>query len=305
MDDGPQLACVNTESLHTTKNKPLEVDESSEFSGYPIMNCKEAWEIELACRKVMDNGPQLAHVDTGCVHAPKIRNEVGINANVFMMIWWLVGQEQRILLELQNMSVPTRPSFVQQCVPSSSLLGVKRNRSEDLPPPPHKIQHLQQPPQHIEDQQLLVQQLQGQQLLQHTGLQGQQPIHQQPQQRMFPAQQFSEQIQISMHPPALNPMTPLWCELCQVVCTGLDNLRQHQQGKKHKFKASGCFDGEESNMSIHSGVIWCPECQIPCMNGFSLAQHRRGKKHLLCMLELNGCKDEPQDQNGGETSSCK
>ncbi|KAK1307405.1 hypothetical protein QJS10_CPA10g02052 [Acorus calamus] len=245
------------------QNKPLEVDESSEFSGYPIMSCEEAWEIELACRKVMDNGPQLAHVDTGCVHAPK------------------------------------------QCVPSSSLLGVKRNRSEDLPPPSHKIQHLQQPSQHIKDQQLSVQQLRGQQSLQHTGFQGQQPIHQQPQQRMFPAQQFSEQIQISMHPPALNPMTPLWCELCQVVCTGPDNLRQHQQGKKHKFKVSGCFDGEERNMSIHSGVIWCPECQIQCMNGFSLAQHRRGKKHLLRMLELTGCKDEPQDENGGETSNCK
>ncbi|KAK1273906.1 hypothetical protein QJS04_geneDACA007928 [Acorus gramineus] len=189
MDDGPQLAHVNTGSLDTTKNKPLNVDESSEFLGYPVMNCEEAWGIELSCRKMIDSGPHLAHVDTGSMHAPK-------------------------------------------CVPSSSLLGVKRNTSEDLPPSPLKIQHRQQPPQYIQGQH---------QSPKHVGLQGQQAIQQPPQQRVFQAQKFSEQVQISMHPPASDLMNPLWCELCEVVCSSPDNLKQHQQGKKHKIKQSQPF----------------------------------------------------------------
>lgn len=76
-----------------------------------------------------------------------------------------------------------------------------------------------------------------------------------------------------------NETDNLFCEACQVQCSGAFNLKQHVEGRKHKGKMEELehirkYGGEKANQ-----LQWCELCNISCMNESLLEQHLQGARH--------------------------
>ncbi|KAJ4961634.1 hypothetical protein NE237_021544 [Protea cynaroides] len=78
----------------------------------------------------------------------------------------------------------------------------------------------------------------------------------------------------------------LICEVCQVPCSGLFNLKQHLKGSKHKAKLQELEDCQNSGTE----PLWCELCEVPCMNWECWQQHLTGKKHLAHLQAIEDAK---------------
>ncbi|XP_059444531.1 uncharacterized protein LOC132176365 [Corylus avellana] len=87
-----------------------------------------------------------------------------------------------------------------------------------------------------------------------------------------------------------NEADNLFCEVCQVHCSGAFSLKQHVEGRKHKGKIEELehirkYGGEKANQ-----LQWCELCNISCMNETLLEQHLQGARHREKLQELESGK---------------
>ncbi|XP_077223773.1 uncharacterized protein LOC143857230 isoform X2 [Tasmannia lanceolata] len=127
-----------------------------------------------------------------------------------------------------------------------------------------------------------------------------------------PGNAISVRLQQSRNrqPPSNSNLLSLRCNLCQVSCSSIFNLKQHLEGKPHKDKQEQLEgrsknNNEEANKMVASNnlnqrfqgkqhkakessengsnegskPVWCNVCRIQCPCMASYVQHLTGKKH--------------------------
>ncbi|KAL8529525.1 hypothetical protein ACS0TY_006811 [Phlomoides rotata] len=85
----------------------------------------------------------------------------------------------------------------------------------------------------------------------------------------------------------------LFCELCQISCSGAITMQQHLSGRQHKakmefrkLKRGGSTNGDRR------GKPMCDVCQIWCSDRGALEMHLKGQKHKAKLKEIRN--------NGGQ-----
>lgn len=84
---------------------------------------------------------------------------------------------------------------------------------------------------------------------------------------------------------------PLYCEACGVSVTSEELMREHMQGKKHKYAAKMLEAKAESR--------YCSACDIAFTGPDQLAEHMKGRKHRDRVAQLEGGWSNGGGKGGG------
>ncbi|OMO67307.1 Zinc finger, U1-type, partial [Corchorus capsularis] len=93
-----------------------------------------------------------------------------------------------------------------------------------------------------------------------------------------------QQLQASKNP-------NVFCEVCQVPCSGSLNYQQHINGKMHKLKLEASKlarkdGGAGASNSMANEKPYCKLCGVWCSDYDLLRQHLGGKKHKKMQAKL-------------------